>query len=92
MAAECLLREVSWQPDFEGEPMREDIDQGAVGWRKASASAEREECVEVGTLVSGPAVVAVRDTKADGQGPVPGFTASAWTAFLAELKDGRFAV
>ncbi len=71
--------------------MTQGLDQGAFGWHKASASADQGECVEVGEFPTGDATVAVRDTKADGQGPVLGFTASAWMAFVAELKDGRFA-
>ena len=66
------------------------LDQGAHGWRKSSASGNQNECVEVGEFPAGD--VAVRDTKADGRGPVLGFTTNAWTAFVAELKDGRFAV
>jgi hypothetical protein len=72
--------------------MHEEIDQGAVGWHKARASADRDECVEVGTPVDGPAAVAVRDTKANRTGPVLGFSAEAWTAFVDDVKDGRFAV
>jgi len=85
------LCKVSWQLDFEGERMRDGIDQGAIGWRKSTYSGPGEgECVEVGTYAFGD--IAVRDTKADGQGPVLGFTASAWTAFVADVKGGRFAV
>jgi hypothetical protein len=68
------------------------LDQGAFGWHKSSASADRDECVEVGEFPAGDVTVAVRDTKAAGRGPVLGFTAEAWTAFVADVKDGRFAV
>jgi hypothetical protein len=64
-------------------------DQGATGWHKASYSADSGECVEVGAFPAGD--VAVRDTKARGAGAVLGFTAEAWTAFLTDVKDGRFA-
>jgi len=66
------------------------LDQGAYGWRKSSASGSQNECVEVGEFPAGD--VAVRDTKAAGSGPVLAFSASEWTAFVAEVKDGRFAV
>jgi hypothetical protein len=79
---------VSWLTPQEGE--FELLDQGASGWRKASASADKDECVEVGSIPAGADVVAVRDTKAAGSGPVLGFTAEACTAFVADLKKGRF--
>ncbi|QMU80204.1 DUF397 domain-containing protein [Streptacidiphilus sp. PB12-B1b] len=66
------------------------FDQGAYGWHKASASANQNECVEVGTFPLGLDVVAVRDTKAQGAGAVLGFTAEAWSAFVADVKSGRF--
>ena len=66
------------------------LDQGASGWHKSSFSADQNECVEVGALPSGD--VAVRDTKALGAGDVLGFTAEAWTSFVADVKTGRFAV
>ncbi len=67
------------------------IDQGGRGWHKSSYSGTSGECVEVGEAVAGPAAVAVRDTKALGAGPVLGFTAEAWSAFVAEIKGGGFA-
>jgi hypothetical protein len=79
---------VSWLNGKKGELKL--LDQGASGWHKSSASADQSECVEVGEFPTGD--VAVRDTKADKSGPVLGFTASAWSAFVADVKDGRFAV
>ena len=70
--------------------MLQELDQGATGWHKASASDQQGECVEVGEFPTGD--VAVRDTKAAQAGPVLGFTADAWSAFVADVKDGRFAV
>lgn len=71
--------------------MSQKLDQGAHSWHKASASAEETECVEVGLFPPGStADVAVRDTKAKGAGPVLGFTAESWTAFIGSLEhDGR---
>lgn len=60
-------------------------DLGAVAWRKSSYSAGGDgDCVEVADGV--PAVVPVRDSKAP-HGPALLFPASAWTAFLATLKE-----
>jgi nitrite reductase/ring-hydroxylating ferredoxin subunit len=70
--------------------MTQKFDQGARGWHKASFSADSGECVEVGEFPTGD--VAVRDTKAAKSGPVLGFSADAWSAFVADVKDGRFAV
>lgn len=55
----------------------------AATFRKSTRSMGAGECVEVGT---GPAVVAVRDTKNNGTGPVLKFGASAWAAFTRHLK------
>jgi Domain of unknown function (DUF397) len=65
-------------------------DQNAHDWHKASYSALEVDCVEVGQFVAGPDVVAVRDTEACGTGPVLGFTAEAWGAFVADVKNGWY--
>ena len=56
-----------------------------VQWCKSSYSAQEGECVEVG---AGGAVVLARDSK-DPDGPVLGFGAGAWGAFLDTVKSGR---
>jgi Domain of unknown function (DUF397) len=67
--------------------MTDDVLKGA-SWRKSSYSGSQGgECVEVADGVTG--VVPVRDSK-DPQGPALIFDAPAWTAFLAELKTGRY--
>jgi hypothetical protein len=57
-------------------------------WRKSMRSAQGN-CVEV-SYQDGPAAVLVRDTKADGRGPILSFTRSEWSAFLAGVQDGEF--
>lgn len=54
-----------------------------VGWRKATYSNGSGDCVEVGRLARN---VAVRDTT-DRDGAVLRFTAGAWRAFAAQLKQ-----
>jgi Domain of unknown function (DUF397) len=54
-----------------------------VKYRKSSYSNSNAQCVEVG---SKPGVVAVRDTKNNGTGPVLGFRPDAWAAFTKALK------
>lgn len=56
----------------------------AASWRKSGHSAGQGECVEAG---DGPGVIAVRDTKNRGAGPVLTFTPAAWQAFMRRLKD-----
>ena len=58
--------------------------EGFTGWRTSSRSANNGACVEVG---QGGAVVAVRDTKNRGAGPVLKFGSEAWTAFTARLRN-----
>jgi hypothetical protein len=57
-------------------------------WRKSMRSAQ-DNCVEV-SYQTDQATVLVRDTKADGKGPVLSFTRGEWTAFLAGVQDGEF--
>ncbi|WP_405585407.1 DUF397 domain-containing protein [Streptomyces sp. NBC_01190] len=57
-------------------------------WRKSSYSGSQGgECVEVADGV--PGVVPVRDSK-DPEGPALRFTPASWTAFMADVKSGRF--
>ncbi|MER7836299.1 DUF397 domain-containing protein [Streptomyces sp. NPDC096040] len=54
-------------------------------WRKSSYSnGSGGECVEVAVTHPG-AVIPVRDSKRDGEGPVLLFPAPAWAAFVVEL-------
>jgi Domain of unknown function (DUF397) len=57
-----------------------------VTWRKSSWSAINGNCVEVGALPSG--LIAVRDTKDAGCGPVLTFGHTAWGSFVDALKNG----
>jgi hypothetical protein len=57
-----------------------------VSWRKSSWSAYNGSCVEFAELEHGR--VGVRDTKANGSGPVLVFTHAEWKLFLASVKSG----
>jgi hypothetical protein len=59
----------------------------ATVWRKSTYSDSSGNCVEVASL---DRVVGIRDSKQHGHGPVLEFTAAAWSAFLAAVKDGKF--
>ncbi|GAB1640938.1 DUF397 domain-containing protein [Krasilnikovia sp. MM14-A1259] len=60
---------------------------GAV-WRKSSRSGGSGQCVEVATNLSD--IVAVRDTKDNGAGPILLFTPAEWDAFIGGAKNGEF--
>jgi hypothetical protein len=55
-----------------------------AAWRKASYSGNGSNCVEAGVAEAGR--VLVRDTT-DREGGALSFTAAAWHAFAAELKQ-----
>jgi hypothetical protein len=58
-----------------------------AGWFKSSYSNDQGgACVEAGRLDGG--AMAVRDSK-DPQGPALVFTAEAWAAFTAAVRDGE---
>ncbi|MDA0634404.1 DUF397 domain-containing protein [Nonomuraea sp. MCN248] len=59
----------------------------AAEWRKAAASADVGQCVEVATNL--PGVVAVRDSK-NPHGPALIFTPGEWRAFVGGVRDGEF--
>jgi hypothetical protein len=52
-------------------------------WRKSSYSNDSGNCVEA---TSADRIVAIRDTKQAGHGPLLEFPAVAWRRFLAETK------
>ena len=56
-------------------------------WRKSTASNNNGACVEV-RLADGQ--VQVRDTKAQGRGPILGFDPAGWSAFVADARQGKF--
>ena len=57
-------------------------------WHKSSRSSSSGNCVEVADNLDG--IVAVRDTKDNGNGPILTFTPDVWKAFIAGAKDGEF--
>ncbi|MEU6075577.1 DUF397 domain-containing protein [Micromonospora sp. NPDC047074] len=57
-------------------------------WRKSTRS-QTSNCVEVAPLGTGPAAVALRDSKDQG-GPVLLFNRAGWLGFIAGAKDGQF--
>ena len=66
-------------------------DNDFAAWRKSSYSGDGNSCVELAVTRpsardgAGP-VVGVRDTKANGRGPVLEFSPSAWREFLSRIK------
>ena len=56
-------------------------------WRTSTYSANNGSCVEAAAALQA-AVVLARDSK-DPDGPVLGFGAGAWAAFLDAVKSGR---
>lgn len=59
-----------------------------TSWRKSSWSTYNGNCLEVAGL--GGELVAVRDSKANGAGPVLSFGRAAWDSFVAGVKNGDF--
>ena len=61
-----------------------------AGWRTSSYSGDGNSCVEVASASDGAgsagSAVGVRDTKANGRGPVLEFSPSAWREFLTRIR------
>jgi hypothetical protein len=62
-----------------------------AGWRKSSYSGDGNSCVEL--AVTRPSarddaasVVGVRDTNANGRGPILEFSPGAWREFLSRIR------
>ncbi|MFD8757375.1 DUF397 domain-containing protein [Kitasatospora sp. NPDC059577] len=69
--------------------MRIELD--VTAWRKSSYSGDNAgECIEVAPEFL-PGAVPVRDSK-DPHGPTLTFPASAWSSFIAAIRDGEFPV
>jgi len=59
-----------------------------VAWRKSSySSSNGGDCIEVGEGL--PNLTPVRDSK-NPHGPALLFTPTAWSAFITDVKAGRF--
>lgn len=59
-----------------------------AAWHKSTRS-QTSNCVEVAALRTGPAAVALRDSK-DRGGPVLLFNRAGWLGFIAGAKNGQF--
>ena len=60
-----------------------------AAWRKSTYSdGNGGACVEVADNL--PGIVAVRDTKDHGNGPVLAFPPAEWAAFISAAKSGEF--
>ncbi len=59
-----------------------------IDFFKASASADNNNCVELGETMDGR--ILVRDSKQGGRGPVLSFTKSEIAAMLTGAKMGEF--
>lgn len=59
-----------------------------AAWRISSRS-QTSNCVEVAPLCTGPAAVALRDSK-DRSGPVLLFDLAGWRGFVTGTKNGEF--
>lgn len=58
-----------------------------IRWRKSTCSSNGgASCIEVGQATR---IIAVRDTKQHGQGPVLRFTPAAWRRFAEQVKGAR---
>jgi hypothetical protein len=57
-----------------------------AAWRKSSYSDGTGNCVEVAAV---DGLVAIRDTKQGGRGPLLQFTGAAWQRFLATTKSSK---
>jgi hypothetical protein len=64
------------------------MDVSAAFFRKSSWSAYNGNCLEFAEL--GSRLLAVRDSKEQGNGPVLIFTDAEWTVFTARVKRGEF--
>ncbi|GGM99427.1 hypothetical protein GCM10009721_28080 [Terrabacter tumescens] len=61
-------------------------DWSAAVWRK-SVHSDTGACVEVAQSAG---LIGVRDTKANGRGPILEFTEAEWRAFVGGVVDGEF--
>ncbi|GAA2500628.1 DUF397 domain-containing protein [Terrabacter carboxydivorans] len=63
-----------------------EADWSAATWRK-SVHSDTGACVEVAQSAG---LIGVRDSKANGSGPILEFTSAEWCAFISGVCDGEF--
>lgn len=61
-------------------------DWSSASWQK-SIHSDSGACVEI---AQADGFVGVRDTKANGHGPILEFNEAEWRAFIAGVQDGQF--
>lgn len=72
------------EPTVTSHPVRTD----SVVWRKSSHSGYSGSCVEIANF--GGRQIGIRDSKANGLGPVIFVAPADWSAFVSSIKDGQF--
>lgn len=66
----------------------DDVQSAAIRWRKSSRSGYSGNCVEIAHFSGGQ--IGIRDSKANGRGPIILLDRSDWSAFAGDIKDGQF--
>jgi hypothetical protein len=79
-------RYASWRKSSHSSGTGNCVEVALPRWRKSSHSDGTGNCVEV---AGADCLVAIRDTKQGGRGPMLEFTELAWWEFVAATKNGK---